>query len=172
MRRIILTQLSDLRIGQGHDTHRLVPGGPLRIGGIDIDFNHHLDGHSDADVLLHAITDALLAGARQDDIGTLFPNSDPSNRDRCSIQMLQLAWHQVQRAGFQLINLDCIVFAEQPRLAPHRSAIIQSIAAALNIPAEQVWLKAKTGEGLDAVGLGQAISAQAIALLMKNPRPS
>ena len=123
-------------------------------------------GHSDADVLLHAVTDALLGAAALGDIGELFPNTDPTNRGRDSADMLTLAWQKVQQAGWQIANLDCIVFAERPKMAPHRRAIQTRIAEILSIEPGQVGLKAKTGEGVDAVGRHEAIQAQAVALLV------
>ena len=150
----------------GHDTHRLQPGGPLRIGGVAIEHDHEMVGHSDADVLLHAVTDALLGAAALGDIGQLFPNTDPANRGRDSADMLTLAWQKVQQAGWQIANLDCIVFAERPKMSPHRQAIQTRIAEILGVEPNQVGLKAKTGEGLDAVGRHEAIQAQAVALLL------
>jgi len=155
-----------LRVGLGHDTHRLQPGGPLRIGGVTIDHNQQTVGHSDADVLLHAVTDALLGAAALGDIGELFPNTDPANRDRDSAEMLNLAWQEVQLAGWQIGNLDCIVFAERPKLSPHKQAIQARIAQLLDVAPGQIGVKAKTGEGLDAVGRHEAIQAQAVVLLV------
>src|SRR5690606_7623447 len=100
------------RIGLGEDSHRTAPGGPLRIGGIDVPHDRHLIGHSDADVLLHAVTDALLGAAGLADIGQLFPNTDPANKGRDSAELLRLAYEQVQAAGWELVNLDCVVHAE------------------------------------------------------------
>jgi 2-C-methyl-D-erythritol 2,4-cyclodiphosphate synthase len=152
-------------VGIGHDTHRLAEGGPLRLGGIDIQHDKHLVGHSDADVLLHAITDALLGAASLPDIGELFPDTDDSNRGRDSVDMLRLAYEKVQKAGFQIVNLDCIVFAQRPKLSPHKPAMRTHIAQLLNIAPEQVGLKAKTGEEVDAVGHSLAMQAQCVALL-------
>ena len=154
-----------IRVGIGHDTHRLEMGGPLILGGISIDHDLHAVGHSDADVLLHAITDALLGAAGLGDIGELFPNQDPENRGRSSVEMLKIAFAKVKVAGFSIINLDCIVFAQRPRLSPHKLAIRQRISEALDIPVDQVGLKGKTGEGVDAVGTEKAIQAQCVALL-------
>jgi 2-C-methyl-D-erythritol 2,4-cyclodiphosphate synthase len=158
---------TSLRIGLGHDTHRLGEGGPLVLGGIRIDFPQHLIGHSDADVLLHAITDALLGAANMGDIGEWFPDTAPENRDRDSQSMLKLVVERVAEADYQIINLDCIVFAEAPKLTPHKLPIRQSIARILNIPLDAISVKAKTGEGVDAVGERIAISAQCVALLCK-----
>ena len=160
-----MDQLSNLRIGIGHDTHRLKPGGPLRLGGIDIPFEFMLDGHSDADVLLHAVTDALLGAAALGDIGELFPDTDAENAGRDSAGMLLLAMQNVAAAGFQVVNLDCIVFAEKPKLSPHKRAIAQRIAEIMQIAPGQVGVKAKTGEGVGAVGDQKIMMAQCVALL-------
>ncbi len=156
-----------LRVGLGHDTHRLGEGGPLILGGIQIDFPHHLIGHSDADVLLHAITDALLGAANMGDIGEWFPDTDPENRHRDSQEMLKTVALKVSDAGYQIVNLDCILFAEAPKLTPHKLPIRQSIARILHIPLEAVSVKAKTGEGVDAVGQRVAIAAQCVVLLTR-----
>lgn len=156
--------LQNLRIGIGHDTHRLVEGGPLLIGGIEIEFDQHLDGHSDADVLLHAATDAILGMAAAGDIGEMFPNSVEENKDRNSIEMLRLAHELIRKKGFELINLDCIIFAEQPKFSPHKKKMAEVIATALGITADRVNVKAKTGEGVGAVGLQKCIMAECIAL--------
>jgi 2-C-methyl-D-erythritol 2,4-cyclodiphosphate synthase len=156
-----------LRIGLGHDTHRLAEGGPLRLGGVTIPHDRHLVGHSDADVLLHAITDALLGAANLGDIGELFPNTDPANRGRDSAEMLSLAYDAVKKAGFRLVNLDCVVFAQRPKLSPHKGLLRQRIAEILGVEAEQIGLKGKTGEGVGVVGLEEAMMAECVALLAK-----
>jgi 2-C-methyl-D-erythritol 2,4-cyclodiphosphate synthase len=163
---------SGLRIGIGHDTHRLADGGPLRLGGIQIAWDRHLVGHSDADVLLHAVTDALLGAAACGDIGELFPDTDADNLNRDSAEMLQAAYTRVRAAGFRVGNLDCIIFAERPKLSQHKLAIQQRIAALLDLTADRVGVKAKTGEGIGAVGTGQAIMAQCVALLEQYPETS
>jgi 2-C-methyl-D-erythritol 2,4-cyclodiphosphate synthase len=155
------------RIGIGHDTHRLAPGGPLRLGGIDVPFHLHAVGHSDADVLLHAVTDALLGAASLGDIGELFPDTETANRGRDSGEMLQLAWQKVAARGFQIVNLDCIVFAQQPKLSPHKHDIQQRIATLLGIPADCVAVKAKTGEAVGPVGRQEAIVAECVVLLQQ-----
>lgn len=155
-----------MRIGIGHDTHRLEAGGPLRIGGIEIPHNFHAAGHSDADVLLHAVTDALLGAAALGDIGTWFPDDDPANRDRDSGEMLRAAYQGVQEAGWRVGNLDCIVFAQRPKLAPYREAIRQRLSELLAVRVEQISFKAKTGEHVGPVGHQEAIEAQAIVLLL------
>ena len=127
--------------------------------------DRHLVGHSDADVLLHAVTDAILGAAALGDIGELFPDTDEANRNRDSGEMLQLAQRRVREAGFRIVNLDCIVFAQRPRLTPHKPAVRQRIAELLGITPDQVGLKAKTGEELGAVGREEAMLAQCVALL-------
>ena len=160
--------LLQFRVGIGHDSHRLEAGGPLRLGGIDIPHDHHAVGHSDADVLLHAITDALLGAAALGDIGELFPDTDPANRGRDSGQMLRTAVARVAAAGYRVVNLDCIVFAELPKLSPYKSALRTRIGELVGISADSVGVKAKTAERLGPVGRGEAIAAQAIALLQKD----
>ncbi len=155
------------RIGIGHDTHRLEGSGPLLLGGVEIPFDKHLVGHSDADVLLHAVTDALLGAASLGDIGDLFPDTDEANRDRCSAEMLAIAYGNVIDAGYQVGNLDCIVFAERPKLAARKQTIQKRISEILNIAIGQVNVKAKTGEGVGTIGTEQAISAQCIALIVQ-----
>jgi 2-C-methyl-D-erythritol 2,4-cyclodiphosphate synthase len=156
-----------MRIGLGHDTHRLGEGGPLRLGGIDIPHDKHAIGHSDADVLLHAITDALLGAAALGDIGELFPDTDPANKGRDSAEMLRLAYDRVLASGYAIGNLDCIVFAQRPKLLPQKEAIRHRIAEILGIAAEEIGLKAKTGEHVGPVGREEAIMAECVALLVK-----
>jgi 2-C-methyl-D-erythritol 2,4-cyclodiphosphate synthase len=137
------------------------------LGGVEIAHDRHLVGHSDADVLLHAVTDALLGAASQGDIGQLFPDTDPENLNRDSEEMLRLAYRQVRRAGFRVVNLDCIVFAERPKLLPHNPAIRNRIAELLGVSPAEVGLKAKTGEGIGEVGSDQAMMAQCVVLLQQ-----
>lgn len=154
-----------LRIGIGHDTHRLAPGGPLRLGGLDIPHDRHLVGHSDADVLLHAIIDALLGAAGLGDIGDLFPDTDPAHQGRDSGEMLVEAARRVTAEGYAVVNLDCIVFAQRPRLGPIKAAIQSRVAELLSLAPCQVGVKAKTGEGVGEVGREEVIMAQCVALL-------
>jgi 2-C-methyl-D-erythritol 2,4-cyclodiphosphate synthase len=156
---------ADARVGLGYDSHRLGPGGPLRLGGVDIPHDRQLVGHSDADALLHAITDALLGAAALGDIGEFFPNTDPANRGRSSADMLAQAWQSVRQVGYAIANLDCVVHAERPKILPHRDAIRRRIAAILGIKPEQVGLKAKTGEQVGEVGREEIIAAQCVVLL-------
>lgn len=157
-----------MRVGIGHDTHRLAAGGPLRLGGIDIPHDQHAVGHSDADVLLHAITDALLGAAALGDIGELFPDTDPVNKNRDSAEMLRQAAAHVVAAGFVIENLDCIVFAERPKLGPQKQVIRGRVAEILSLQPTQVSVKAKTGEGLGEIGREESIAAQCVALLRVN----
>lgn len=154
-----------MRVGIGHDTHRLGQGGPLLLGGIEIPHDRHLVGHSDADVLLHAITDALLGAAALGDIGELFPDTDPANLGRDSADMLRQAASRTRGAGYSIINLDCIVFAQRPKLTPHKDAIRRRIAEILEIEPGCIGLKAKTGEGIGEIGREEAMMAQCVALL-------
>ncbi len=161
------TIATGLRIGLGDDTHRLAPGGPLRLGGVEIAHDHHLLGHSDADVLLHAVTDAVLGAAAAGDIGQLFPDNDPANQGRDSAQMLEAAWNRVEQLGFRIVNLDCVVLAQRPKLLPHRQAICERIAEILNLDSSCVFVKAKTGEAVGPIGREEAIQAKCIVLLEK-----
>ena len=154
-----------LRIGLGFDTHRLADGGRLRLGGVELDYPRHLVGHSDADVLLHAITDALLGAAGLGDIGRMFPNNDPANRGRDSREFLRDAMALVRGTNWELGNLDCVVSAEYPKLAPHIPEITQLIAQVLAVEPSQIGLKGKTGEGVGPVGLEESIEARCVALL-------
>lgn len=156
------------RVGLGTDLHRLGRGGTLRLGGVVVAEDRHAEGHSDADALLHAVTDALLGAAALGDIGTMFPDTEAQHRGRDSAEMLALAWQHIQAAGWQLMNLDCVVHLERPKLAPHRDAIRRRIADILDTSPECIGVKAKTGEGLDAVGREQAVAAQCVALLLSD----
>lgn len=157
-----------VRVGIGHDTHRLKPGGPLRLGGVSVPHDCEMIGHSDADVLLHAVTDALLGAAALGDIGEFFPDTDPANQGRDSADMLRRAWEAVAERGWRIANLDCIVFAERPKLSPHKSAIRQRVAAILDLKPDQVGFKAKTGEQVGPIGQEQAIAAECVVLLQKD----
>jgi 2-C-methyl-D-erythritol 2,4-cyclodiphosphate synthase len=143
----------------------LEPGGPLRLGGIDVPHDRQMVGHSDADVLLHAVTDALLGAAALPDIGQLFPNTDAANRGRDSAEMLAIAASKMTEAGYRIVNLDCIVHAERPKLADYLDAIRHRIAGILRLNPHQIGLKAKTGEGVGPVGQEESIEAQCVALL-------
>jgi len=153
------------RVGIGYDIHRFKKGRPLLIGGIKIPHAQGLDGHSDADVLLHAITDALLGAAALPDIGFYFPPTKTAIKGIDSRVMLAKALREVRRQGFQIMNIDSVVIGEAPKIAPYREAIRASVARCLNIPVSAIQVKGKTNEGLDAVGKRQAMAAQAVVLL-------
>jgi 2-C-methyl-D-erythritol 2,4-cyclodiphosphate synthase len=154
-----------VRIGQGFDVHALVPGRALVLGGVTIEHERGLLGHSDADVLLHAITDALLGAACLGDIGRLFPDTDPRYRGADSRVLLAQVVQRVQQLGWRVGNLDCVVLAEQPRIAPHVDAMCSSIASLLNTEPARVSVKGKTTERLGFIGRGEAIAASAVVLL-------
>jgi 2-C-methyl-D-erythritol 2,4-cyclodiphosphate synthase len=157
----------DLRVGHGHDTHRLTRGRSLILGGVAIDYERGLDGHSDADVLLHAIIDAIFGAAGLGDIGQWFPDSDPQWAGADSTALLTTAVREVRGKNWTIVNLDCTISAEEPRLSPHRVAIRNRVAELLGIPPDNVNVKAKTGEGVGPVGRKEAISADAVVLLVR-----
>lgn len=154
-----------MRIGQGYDVHRLVEGRRLIIGGVDIPYEKGLLGHSDADVLLHAVMDALLGAAALGDIGQHFPDSDERYKGISSIALLKKVGKILQENGYMIENIDSTVIAQRPKLLPYRPQMAENIAEALGIEKEQVSVKATTEEGLGFTGTGEGISAQAIALL-------
>ncbi len=163
--------MNGLRIGQGYDTHRLVEGRRLILGGVGIPYAKGLFGHSDADALLHAVTDALLGALSLGDIGEHFPDTDPAYRGADSKKLLSLAYGLVRERGWRLVNLDATVFAQEPKLGPYKKQMRSVLAALLETEEERISVKAKTGEGVDAVGRGEAISAAATVLLeKKTPR--
>ena len=159
--------LNALRIGEGWDTHQLVTGRPLVLGGVTIPHSHGLLGHSDADALLHAITDALLGAAGLGDIGQHFPDTDAQFNGADSMRLLQVAAERVRAVGYQLINIDSTIVAQTPKMAPHIGAMRRCIATALGMTEDAVNVKAKTAEKMGPVGEGRAIEARAVCLLYK-----
>ena len=157
----------NLRIGEGWDVHALVPGRKLILGGVEIAHTAGLLGHSDADVLLHAITDAVLGAAGLGDIGRHFPDTDPQFKGADSSVLLAEAMRRVRAQGWELINIDSTIVAQAPKLAPHMAAIEAGVARALGAQIDQVNVKAKTAEKLGPVGQGQSMEARAVALLRK-----
>ncbi len=157
--------MSDLRIGLGVDAHAFEPGVPLVLGGVAIDHPRGLAGHSDGDVIAHALTDALLGAARLADIGTLFPSSDERYRGADSLELLREAYGQVLAAGFVLVNADCVLIGQQPTIAPHREAMSSRLAEALQVDSSQVGVRATTTDHLGFAGRGEGLAAQAVALL-------
>ena len=159
--------MNAIRIGEGWDIHRLVTGRPLVLGGITVPHTHGLLGHSDADALLHAITDALLGAAALGDIGRHFPDTDERFRGADSGALLAEAARRVRAEGYEIGNIDSTVVAQAPKLAPHIPAMVERIAALLDLAVGQVNVKAKTAEKMGPVGQGEAIEARAVALLLK-----
>ncbi len=154
-----------LKVGQGWDVHRIVPGRPLILGGITIPSEFGLAGHSDADVLAHAITDAILGAISAGDIGMHFPDTDPRWKGCDSLQFLRHACELAKKAGFQIVNVDSTVILERPKLKDFRIEIGVSLAGAMGVPLERVSVKFKTAEGVGPVGEGKSAEAQAVVLL-------
>ena len=154
-----------MRIGQGFDVHALVKGRKLIVGGVTIPFEKGLAGHSDADVLIHAVCDALLGAAALGDIGGHFPDTDPKYKDADSRALLREVAGKVKQAGFLIANVDATLIAEAPKMAPHIPAMLANLAADLGIGSGQINVKAKTAERLGAIGRGEGIAAEAIVLL-------
>ena len=154
-----------MRIGQGYDVHALVPGRKLIIGGVHIPSDKGLDGHSDADVLLHALCDALLGAAAMGDIGAHFPDSDARYKGADSRELLREVSRLVQEAGYRIVNIDGTIIAQAPKMAPHIPAMVNNIAGDLGLSRGQVNVKATTTEGLGYTGRGEGIAAQVVVLL-------
>ncbi|MDR1849628.1 MAG: 2-C-methyl-D-erythritol 2,4-cyclodiphosphate synthase [Zoogloeaceae bacterium] len=157
----------EFRVGQGYDVHALVAGRKLMLGGVEIPFAKGLLGHSDADVLLHAVTDALLGAAGLGDIGTHFPDTDPALAGADSRSLLRAALIKVRALGFCPVNMDATVIAQKPRLAPHMAAIRATLAADLELPEDAVNIKGKTNENLGYLGRNEAIEARVVVLLAR-----
>ena len=159
--------MNDIRVGQGFDVHALVDGRPLVIGGVTIPFARGLQGHSDADVLLHAITDALLGAAGLGDIGHHFPDTNAQWKDADSRMLLRAAMGKVASAGWKVVNVDCTVIAEAPKIAPHATEMCRNIAGDLGITVDRINVKGKTAEKLGVIGRNEGIAAQAVVLLQR-----
>jgi 2-C-methyl-D-erythritol 2,4-cyclodiphosphate synthase len=156
-----------IRVGLGYDLHRLVRGRRFLLAGAELPARYGELGHSDGDVLAHAVCDALLGAASLGDIGVLFPPSDPQWKDADSMALLRSVFGMVKQAGWRLVNLDCVVCCEQPKLFPFRDDIRHLLAEALEVSTERIFVKGKTGEGLGPVGKGKAVEARAVCLLEK-----
>lgn len=154
-----------MRIGIGYDLHPLVEGRPLVLGGVTVPFSKGLDGHSDADVLTHALCDALLGAAGLKDLGAYYPNSDPAYRGVSSLVLLEDVGRKIRAAGFEIANLDSVIVADAPKLAPHLENMRAALAKVLSIDAAQITIKAKRAEGVGAIGRGEGMAAQAVCLL-------
>jgi 2-C-methyl-D-erythritol 2,4-cyclodiphosphate synthase len=159
--------VSEYRVGTGFDAHALEDGVPLVLGGVAIDHPRGLAGHSDGDVRAHALTDALLGAAGLEDIGALFPSTDPKLEDADSLELLEGAWERIQAHGWRLGNADVVLIGEEPRLAPHRDEMRRRLAAALDVDPELVAVRATTTDGLGFTGRGEGLAAQAVALLVR-----
>lgn len=156
-----------IRVGLGYDLHRLVEGRKLILGGVEFPFEKGEDGHSDGDVLLHAITDAVLGASGLGDIGSYFPPEDAKWKDSNSADLLRAVMKDVYAAGWKIENLDCVIKLEKPKFLSRRQEVINSIASILNVDSNQVFVKAKTGEKLPPVGTSEAVEAEAVVLLSK-----
>ena len=154
-----------MRVGLGQDTHRLVEGRPLVLGGVKIDHPRGLAGHSDTDVVLHAVTDALLGAAGQGDIGDAFPDTDPANKDRPSSEFLKETLARLTQAGWEVVNIDVTIFAQEPKLGPVKERIRANVAALLGLEPAAVNIKAKTGEHVGHIGRAEAIACLAVVLI-------
>ena len=159
--------MTDYRIGLGIDAHALEDGVPLVLGGVTIEHPRGLAGHSDGDVLAHALMDALLGAAGLEDIGALFPSGDPRLAGASSVGLLREAYAEVRAAGYELVNADVVLIGEEPRLAPHREEMRRRLAAALGVDSELVAVRATTTDGLGFAGRSEGLAAQAVALLVR-----
>src|SRR5436305_5611194 len=156
-----------MRVGIGHDTHRLAEGRPLLLGGIRIEHPRGLVGHSDADVVLHALTDALLGAAGLGDIGDAYPDTDPKFKDADSRFFLRETLARLNQAGWRVVNTDITIFAQEPKLGPHKARMRDRVAELLGVSPTAVNIKAKTGEGVGSIGRAEAIACQAVVLIDK-----
>ena len=157
----------ELRVGIGYDAHALEEGVPLVLGGVELDHPRGLAGHSDGDVLAHALTDAVLGAAGLEDIGALFSSDDPALAGADSVELLREAWSRVRAAGWELANADVVLIGEEPRLAPHRDAMRARLASALGVSPDLVAVRATTTDKLGFTGRGEGLAAQAVALLRR-----
>lgn len=157
--------MAELRVGTAFDAHRLVPGRPLILGGVEIPHSHGLDGHSDADIVCHALCDALLGAAGMDDIGTHFPSEDERWRGARSLDLLAEAWRRISAEGWSLVNVDAFVVLQAPRLAPYRDEMRTRIAEAIGCAAGRVSVRATGTDGLGFTGRGEGAACQAVALI-------
>ena len=156
-----------IRVGLGRDLHRLVTNRRFLLGGVEIPFEKGELGHSDGDVLAHAVIDALLGAAGMGDIGELYPPQEPAWENADSLELLKSAWNRVRNDGWRLVNLDCTVSCEKPKILPYRDSICRSLSQALDVDPGKVFVKGKTNEGLGPLGTGKAVEALAICLIEK-----
>jgi 2-C-methyl-D-erythritol 2,4-cyclodiphosphate synthase len=156
-----------VRTGIGYDSHRFAEGGPIILAGVTIASPVHLTGHSDADAVCHAVTDALLGAAGAGDIGEMFPDSDPANAGRNSVEMLSLALERATSAGWRVSNVDVTIVAQRPRIQDYRAAMIERLAGVLRVDRDQVSIKGKTNEGMGWIGRGEGLACIAVATLCR-----
>lgn len=154
-----------IRIGIGYDSHRFSPPGPLTLGGVAIPYDLHLKGHSDGDAVAHALTDAILGAAGAGDIGEMFPDTDPKNAGRDSLDMLRHAVARIKTAGWYVQQVDVVVVTEKPRIGPHREAMQKALASALEVKPGEVSIKGKSNEGMGWIGRGEGLACMAVATL-------
>jgi 2-C-methyl-D-erythritol 2,4-cyclodiphosphate synthase len=160
--------MSRMRIGLGYDVHAFAPGRPLILGGVEIPYERGLSGHSDADVLVHALMDAILGAMRAGDIGLHFPDTDPAYEGCCSIDLLARVGSLMREAGWRLVDADTVLVLEEPRVSPHREAMRAALAGALEVDLDAIGVKATTTERLGAFGRGEGVAAQAVVLLERD----
>ncbi len=156
-----------LRMGIGFDSHRFAPGGPMRLGGIDVPDDRHCAGHSDGDAICHAVTDAILGAAAMGDIGALYPDTDPANKNADSVVMLAAAVARVHSTGWRVGNVDVTVIAERPKIGPHRDAMRARLAATLQVDVGDVFVKGKTNERMGWIGRDEGLGVMAVATLVR-----
>lgn len=154
-----------IRVGIGYDSHRFAPPGPMILGGVSIPADVHLHGHSDGDAIAHALTDAILGAAGAGDIGQLFPDTNPGNKGRNSIEMLRMAVERVNAGGWRVSQVDIVVVTEQPKIGPHREAMRIALAAALGVKETEISIKGKTNEGMGWIGRGEGLGCMAVATI-------
>jgi 2-C-methyl-D-erythritol 2,4-cyclodiphosphate synthase len=159
--------MGDMRIGLGYDVHAFAEGRKLVLGGVELPYARGLQGHSDADVLVHALMDALLGALRQGDIGRHFPDTDPVYRDISSLELLRTVAALARESGWTLVDADCVLVLQEPRISPVRDAMRSAMADALGVDVERIGLKATTTEGLGLTGRGEGVAAQAVVLLSR-----
>jgi 2-C-methyl-D-erythritol 2,4-cyclodiphosphate synthase len=154
-----------IRVGIGYDSHRFAPPGPMILGGVSIPADVHLHGHSDGDAIAHALTDAILGAAGAGDIGQLFPDTNPRNKGRNSIEMLRMAVERVNAGGWRVSQVDIVVVTERPKIGPHREAMRIALAAALGVKESEISIKGKTNEGMGWIGRGEGLGCMAVATI-------
>jgi 2-C-methyl-D-erythritol 2,4-cyclodiphosphate synthase len=154
-----------IRVGIGYDSHRFEPPGPMVLGGVSIPSKYHLHGHSDGDAIAHALTDAILGAAGAGDIGQLFPDTDPTNKNRNSLEMLRMAVERVNAAGWRVSQVDVVVVTEQPKIGPHREEMRVALAKVLGVKPPEVSIKGKTNEGMGWIGRGEGLGCMVVATL-------